>query len=127
MKKILLSLLSISAVAIVAVAATGAFFSDTETSKDNILQAGSLDLGIDNESFYNGQPNPGTSWTTSFDLDSCQTDPGVGPLVPCLFYNFTDIKPGDFGEDTISVLVNDNDAWVCTQTTITSDDDVTCT
>jgi choice-of-anchor C domain-containing protein len=28
------------------------------------------------------------------------------------FFNFTDIKPGDFGEDTVSLHVSDNDAWL---------------
>ena len=27
------------------------------------------------------------------------------------FFNFTDIKPGDYGEDTVSLHVYDNDAW----------------
>ena len=52
MKKILYSLLSIGAVALVAVAATGAFFSDTETSVDNTFIAGELDLQIDSECQY---------------------------------------------------------------------------
>ena len=54
MKKILLSLLSIGAVSGVAVLATGAFFSDTEESVGNVLQAGSLDLKIDSEAHYAG-------------------------------------------------------------------------
>lgn len=29
------------------------------------------------------------------------------------FFNFLDIKPGDFGENTISLHVDNNDAWVC--------------
>lgn len=29
------------------------------------------------------------------------------------FFNFLDIKPGDYGENTISLHVDSNDAWVC--------------
>jgi len=123
MKKILLSLLTVGAVGALAFGASQAFFSDTETSTGNTFTAGKLDLGIDNESFYNGLPNSGTSWAVSYDLSN-----GNGPANGAyLFYNFNDVKPGDFGEDTISVVVNDNDAWACTSTTVTSDDDFTCT
>ena len=48
----------IAVVAIIAVGATGAFFSDTETSTGNTFAAGAIDLGVDNTSYYNGQPNP---------------------------------------------------------------------
>ena len=34
--------------------ATGAFFSDTETSQGNTFTAGAIDLLVDNESYYNG-------------------------------------------------------------------------
>lgn len=44
MKKILLSLLTIAIVAVVAVGATHAWFSDTETSTGNTFTAGTLDL-----------------------------------------------------------------------------------
>lgn len=114
MKKILLSLLSIGAVAGVAVLATGAFFSDTETSTGNLLQAGAIDLGVDNHSFYNGRPNEGTTWRVDYDLSD---EP------PRQFFHFRDIKPGDWGEDTISLHVNNNESWLCADVTLTSDDD----
>ena len=47
MKKILYSAGLIVFVAALALGATGAFFSDTETSTGNILQAGKLDLKIE--------------------------------------------------------------------------------
>lgn len=120
MKKILLSLLSIGAVAVVAVAATGAFFSDTETSTGNTFQAGTLDLQVDNECYYNkiadGHPN---CPPIADDLDTASvneslfvttwTQTDLGPTHK--FFYFTDIKPGDFGEDTVSLHVIDNDAW----------------
>ncbi len=113
MKKILGSLLTIGLIASFAVFLTSSFFSDTETSKDNVLEAGSLDLKIDNESYYNGALNQNTTWS----LDD---------LTNQLFFNFTDIKPDDYGEDTIS-LHAENDYWACMEIEVTKDDDVSCT
>ena len=98
---------------------TGAFFSDEETSTGNVLAAGAIDLGIDNESYYNGLFNEGTSWSLDFDLDDSTT-------TPRLFFNFDDLKPGDYGEDTISIHVTNNEAWLCADVTVTEDDDNTC-
>ena len=114
MKKILISVLSIAVVGAVAFGATRAFFSDTETSTGNILAAGEIDLGIDNHSYYNGVLNEGTTWRVDFDLSD---DP------PRQFFNFTDLKPGDWGEDTISLNVSNNESWLCADVTLTSDDD----
>jgi predicted ribosomally synthesized peptide with SipW-like signal peptide len=93
------------------VGSTGAFFSDTETSTGNTFTAGAIDLKIDNESYVTNPLgrlvfNPGTSWALA-DL------PGH------LFFNFQDVKPGDIGEDTISLHVNNNDAWACMDATLT--------
>mgnify|MGYP001600450916 FL=1 len=69
MKKILLSLSMVAAVAVLAVGATGAFFSDTETSTGNIFTAGAIDLQIDNESYVTSTStgelvaNANTSWS----------------------------------------------------------------
>lgn len=115
MKKALLSLLVIGVVGTVAYFGyTRAFFSDTETSKDNTFEAGALDLKVDNTSYYNGLLNEGTTWQES-DL------PGH------FFFDFADLKPSDWGEDTISLHVNDNDAWVCMNIKLTANDDNTCT
>lgn len=43
-----------------------------------------------------------------------------------LFFNFDDLKPGDEGEDTISLHVT-NDSWACMDMNITQDVDVDCT
>lgn len=99
-KKIILSLAIIGVVAAIAIGGTVAYFSDTETSTGNTFTAGSIDLKIDNHSFYNGEPSPDTSW-------------GLDDLTNHLFFNFTDLKPGDWGEDTVSIHVNDNNAWAC--------------
>jgi predicted ribosomally synthesized peptide with SipW-like signal peptide len=45
MRKILFSLLTISAVSAVVIGATGAYFSDTETSTGNTFMTGTIDLG----------------------------------------------------------------------------------
>lgn len=109
-KKIALSGLSIlSALALVG-GATFAFFSDVETSSGNILQSGKIDLKIDNTSFYNGVASPNTSW-------------GLSDLTVQKFFNFTDVKPGDYGEDTVSLHVFDNNAWACADLKLTSNDD----
>lgn len=104
--RILLSAASIAAAAALIIGATFAFFSDTETSSGNTFAAGTLDLKVDYDCYYNkpadGDPNcpfEPNSWT--------ETD--LGPEHK--FFNFDDIKPGDFGEGTISLHVIDNDAW----------------
>ncbi len=90
---------------------TSAFFSDTETSAGNVFAAGAIDLKVDNESYYNGVVSTSTSFGPS-DLDEGK-----------LFLNFTDLKPDDEGEDTISLHVNNNDAWLCMDMSLTSNDD----
>ena len=52
MKRILLSLGMIVFIGAVVAGATGAFFSDTETSSGNTFAAGELDLKIDSESHF---------------------------------------------------------------------------
>ncbi|OGZ33009.1 MAG: hypothetical protein A2174_03420 [Candidatus Portnoybacteria bacterium RBG_13_41_18] len=111
MKKILISLMTIGVVAgMVVIGGTTAFFSDTETSTGNTFTAGALDLSIDNSSYLNGVFNAATSWLLANDL--------TGKL----FFDFHDLKPGDWGEDTIS-LHTENDAWACMEIDITGNDD----
>ena len=95
------------------VGATFAFFSDTETSTGNTLLAGALDLKIDNTSYYNNVLNQSTTWLPA-------------DLTNQLFFNFDDVKPGDIGEDTIS-LHAENDCWICAVITLTENNDNTCT
>lgn len=102
--------------------ATGAFFSDTETSTGNTFAAGAIDLGIDNTSYYNGVAYATTTWVLDFDIDDCINLRGG----PCLYFSFSDLKPGDFGEDTISLHVNNNESWLCADVKVTEDDDETC-
>ncbi len=62
-----------------------------------------------------GQPCDGT-----WDLTDLQN--GVHK-----FFNFDDVKPGDVGEDTVSLHVYNNDAWGRMVVNVTADDDNTCT
>ncbi len=113
MKKIITSLGMIVFVGAVVAGGTGAFFSDTETSTANVFTAGAIDLKIDNSSY-------GFDWN-----DPAVTDPqgdwgpnnnnswDLNDLTDQLFFNFIDLKPGDFGEDTISIHVDNNDAYAC--------------
>src|SRR3989344_4307781 len=118
MKKILLSLGMIVFVGAVVIGATGAFFSDTETSTGNTFTAGAIDLGVDNTSYYNGAFNEGTSWEIDWDMSE---------EIPHQFFNFADLKPGDWGDDTISLHVNNNDSYLCADVTLTKNDDVSST
>ena len=92
---------------------TSAFFSDTETSSGNTLTAGELDLKIDNTSYYNQASNSATTWPSD-------------NLPGHLFFDFNDLKPGDRGEDTISLLVQ-NPAWACMKISLTQNTDENCT
>ena len=145
MRRILLSAAMIVFVVAAIVGGTGAFFSDTETSTGNVFAAGALDLKIDNESYYNGlvcaEVDEGEyEWqqTTWGEANMAQHfDPYMTNLIgtPCvtswalkdlgegdLFFDFEDVKPGDWGEDTISIHVHDNPAWACMDMRIQEDD-----
>lgn len=129
--KVLLSGAMIVAAATVVVGATFAFFSDTETSSDNVFAAGSLDLKIDAQAHYNGSIcsvdasdiddddnitellwQGGTGYPVGL---SCEGTWSLTDLTTEKFFNLSDIKPGDEGENTISIHVDNNDAWVCAE------------
>ncbi len=122
MFRLLLSLFTILAVTGGAAGPSRAFLSDWEKSRGNKFIAGAIDLKIANECHWNNRvcalnPQDNTyywgetteectcSWSTPIDLD--------GKAI----FNFTDIKPGDTGEDTISLHVDTNPAWVCAEVT----------
>src|SRR3989344_2430822 len=140
MRKLLLSLAVIVAVGGAVAASTGAFFSDTETSTGNTFTAGSIDLTVDSTQHYNNavcvldsdghgtwQLAPSANATIpQYPVigDSC-----YGTWVPAnlgaqKFFNFPDVKPGDSGEDTVSLHVGTNDAYACVDVAITKNDDV---
>jgi hypothetical protein len=117
MKRLLISTtLLLSSLGVAAVGASGAFFSDAETSSGNTFSAGAIDLKVDNSSYYNGTLSGGTSWSLD-DLTNTIHK----------FFDFNDVKPNDYGEDTISLHVNTNDAYLCANVTLTSNNDNTQT
>lgn len=125
-------------VAAVIVGSTGAFFSDTETSTGNTFTAGAIDLLVDSTQHYNNAVCVNGAWALAPDeeLDTPQY-PAIGSactgtwtetnLGAEQFWNFTDVKPGDEGENTISLHVVNNDAYACVDVNITANDDTTCT
>ncbi len=121
MRRFLLSSVIVASVAAAAIALTAAFFSDTETSSNNLFQTGAIDLLVDNTSYYNGVYHAATSWLAA-DLNDNQ-GPSQGLYK---FFDFLDLKPSDWGEDTISLHVETNDAWACYDVSLTSNDDNTC-
>lgn len=142
--KILLSAAVILAAAAVIVGATFAFFADTETSTANTLAAGELDLKVDSEAHYAGLVCSEVSegiyhWIDDPAVDAPTTRPELLDT-ECegtwsetdltqdnIFFALSDIKPGDSGENTISLHVYDNDAWGRMVVTTTADDDNGCT
>jgi predicted ribosomally synthesized peptide with SipW-like signal peptide len=110
MQRIILSLALITLTGGVFLGGTVAFFNDEERSQGNVFTAGAIDLKVDNESYYNGRFNENTSWEAK-------------DLTVEKFFDFDDVKPGDYGEDTISLHVETNNAWMCADVTLTSNDD----
>lgn len=114
---------------------TGAFFSDTETSEGNTFTAGAIDLTVDSEQHYNNTVCVDGEWELDEGevLESPQY-PVIGSacsgtwlatdLGAETFFNFTDVKPGDEGENTISLHVDSNDAYACVDVSLTANDDM---
>jgi predicted ribosomally synthesized peptide with SipW-like signal peptide len=119
-----------------------AFFSDTETSTGNTITAGKLDLKIDSEAHYLDMVCAATD-NGDYFWKLVGEEPGIRPELvnqPCVgswelkdlqqgdtFFGLTDVKPGDKGENTISLHVEDNDAWACATVRPTVNDDVSST
>src|SRR3989338_10415158 len=138
-RKILLSSVVVVAAAAAVVGATTAFFSDTETSTGNVFTAGSIDIKVDSDCHY---------WNYVGDVEGADengyVDVGCGKVGANgvgvgqwsendledgvhKFFSFNDLKPGDKGEDTISLHVYDNDAWGRVLMTLGGSLDNTCT
>ena len=121
-----MSLAIIAAVGAVVIGGTTAYYSDVETSTGNTFTAGSLDLKIDSTCHYDGmicvdtQTTMGSEWQEEFTGssvypaligESCACTWEAKDLNGDRFFDFKDIKPGDFGENTLSFHVVDNDAY----------------
>lgn len=141
MRKILTSLVTISAMSIMVFGATQAYFNDEETSSGNTFTAGSLDLEVDSTCHYDGMvcvANDSDGFTWQEESGNSSTRPELINL-PCdctwpeksltseKFFKFSDLKPGDYGESTISLHVIDNNAWACALIDQMQNDDNTCT
>lgn len=134
-KQLILSLSMVAIAAAIIVGGTIAYFSDTETSSGNAFAAGSLDLKIDSTCHYNGMICQGGIWVEE-TLNSSTFKELVGQPCTCtwsakdldneVFFNYGDVKPGDVGENTVSLHINDNDAWVCAQIANLANDDNGC-
>lgn len=102
MKKILVSLSIIGAVAGIAIGGTIAYFSDVETSTGNTLSAGTLNLRVDSlGSYYKGQMIANSFWYPPRELTNEK------------FYTVSDLKPGDNVLLNISLHIDGNPAWIC--------------
>ena len=146
MKKILGSVGVLAVVGALVLGATGAFFSDTETSTGNTFTAGAIDLTVDSTQHYN---NMVCTLYTGTGQDGEERENGhyywegngpyPAPGTPCdgtwlpadlgtqKFFDFRDIKPGDSGENTISIHVLNNDAWLRLLVNTVTDFDNSCT
>jgi predicted ribosomally synthesized peptide with SipW-like signal peptide len=87
---------------------TLSYFSDTEISTGNTFSAGTIDLKIDCTSGHRRQWPGGGQDHVELPIVFGEKDLVQGDK----FFNWHDIKPGDFGEATISIHVYHNDAWL---------------
>ena len=116
-KKLIVSLAIMAIAGAAAIGGTMAYFSDTETSKGNTFTAGSLDLTVDSQCTYNGVTSTQCGNWVLKNLDPTADK----------FFNFTDVKPGDQGENTISLHVDNNDAYGCFYVSPLANNDNSCT
>lgn len=141
----MLSLIGLGVVAALVGGATVAFYGDVERSTGNTFTAGGVELHVDSVSHYNNmvctevdentyQWQPEAGFDPSSDHfpqagTDCDGTWGETDLVDGVhkFFNFLDLKPGDQGEDTISLHVYDNPAWGQFLVENVVDQDVTCT
>jgi predicted ribosomally synthesized peptide with SipW-like signal peptide len=140
MPRILLGAAMIVFVGAAVAGATGAFFNDTETSSGNVFTAGAIDLKVDSTQHYNhmvctlGIDGPSTwqpeaGFTPAADqypaqgsaCDGTWTLTDLGPKNQ--FFNFSDVKPGDQGENTVSLHIDNNPAWACVNIKTTSNEE----
>jgi predicted ribosomally synthesized peptide with SipW-like signal peptide len=125
MNKILVSLCVIAVAAAIGIGATTAYFTSTQASIGNIITAGNLSLEVGSTCHYNGMICASNVWAADEDESTTVAEPSmIGTACSCtwiaksltpdnLFFNYDDVKPGDVGENTISLHINNNPAWVC--------------
>jgi len=89
-------------VAVLSVVVLAALNRDSTGSTFGHFQMGGIELKIDSKGVYNGVAVPSATWA-------------MKDLVPGSdkFFNFPDVKPGDFGCETVSVHVEKGNAYLC--------------
>ena len=103
-KSILVSILVVGVVAAMLGASTISWLSDEEKSVGNFLVAGSLDLKIDLVNSTHFRHNGTLIEWNSFDEKNLGREDR--------FFSWKDIKPGDYGEFTISLHLFDNPGYL---------------
>lgn len=112
MKKIILKLLFLILTVSSLVYGTIAFFNDTEKSTNNTFAAGTINLKLGNHGYYDGVEQTDNSWE-------------LRDLTIEKFFTLSDLKPGDWGENTIAMTVGSNNAFACAHLKTTSNEDNT--
>lgn len=87
---------------VLTLAGFAAYMSEKTGSTFGTFTTGGIDLKIDSKAWYNGQTVPSATWA-------------LKNLTPTAdkFFNYPDIKPGDFGCEVISMHVKKGEAWLC--------------
>jgi len=102
-KRILLSLGMIVVTGAVVVGGTGAFFSDTETSSNNVFTAGDVTLSLGNlDHTYLADGTPDDPVANYVNIDGNTNS-----------FQFADLKPLDWGSMDGDLTNGGNDAFVC--------------
>ena len=107
-------------VAAVVVGGTGAYFSDTETSQNNVFTAGSVSLALNEYNWeWLGTVADGEALPDNyFVYHSNSGDEDNGPYI-----EMNDLKPGDNGLITAELENGANDAFICAKITDFEEDD----
>lgn len=91
-----------------AIAASRAYFYQSAGSGGNDFAAAVLDLKISSHGWLNGKEDASTTWASLKNLSEGDE-----------YYNFSGLKPGDWGENTISMSAQSVPAYACLKVKIT--------
>lgn len=99
MKRILISLMTIAIVAVVGIAVTRAYFSDTETSTGNKITAGTIDISVDTENpWIASEKNQITDMKPSYVRWTRHVVRNVGTNPLRLWKHIKDVTTADNGQ-----------------------------
>ena len=110
MKKLLVSTITLIAVSSALVMTTSAYFSGTVTSSGNKFVAGTFDLNVTNQSFFNDGQVEGSEWEAN-------------DITNKLFFDFSNVNPGDSGVNKIVFNVPTLSYWACANIALTKSDE----